>query len=66
MFTIYLKVVSKVFEFYFRDSIEIIKIQFNFLQAIQSRLSGTMNFDKTWMEFKSGFGVPKNAYWIGK
>ncbi|XP_052692193.1 fibrinogen-like protein A [Crassostrea angulata] len=33
--------------------------------AIQRRLSGTMNFDKTWMEFKSGFGVPQNAYWIG-
>eukprot|EP00105_Crassostrea_gigas_P002700 XP_011415318.1 PREDICTED: fibroleukin [Crassostrea gigas] len=24
-----------------------------------------MNFDKTWTEFKNGFGVPQNAYWIG-
>lgn len=33
--------------------------------SIQRRLSGTMNFDKNWTEFKNGFGVPQNAYWIG-
>lgn len=33
--------------------------------AIQRRLSGTMNFNKNWTEFKNGFGVPPNAYWIG-
>uniref|UniRef100_K1PJG3 Angiopoietin-related protein 2 n=1 Tax=Magallana gigas TaxID=29159 RepID=K1PJG3_MAGGI len=33
--------------------------------SIQRRLSGTMNFNKTWTEFKNGFGVPQNAYWIG-
>uniref|UniRef100_K1QS23 Angiopoietin-4 n=1 Tax=Magallana gigas TaxID=29159 RepID=K1QS23_MAGGI len=33
--------------------------------SIQRRLSNTMNFDKTWTEFKNGFGVPQNAYWIG-
>ncbi|XP_065940724.1 fibrinogen-like protein A isoform X1 [Magallana gigas] len=33
--------------------------------AIQRRLSGTMNFNKTWTEFKNGFGDPPNAYWIG-
>ncbi|XP_065940717.1 fibrinogen-like protein A isoform X1 [Magallana gigas] len=33
--------------------------------AIQRRLSGTMKFDKTWTEFKNGFGDPANAYWIG-
>uniref|UniRef100_A0A8W8NW22 Fibrinogen C-terminal domain-containing protein n=1 Tax=Magallana gigas TaxID=29159 RepID=A0A8W8NW22_MAGGI len=33
--------------------------------AIQRRLSGTMNFNKTWTEFKNGFGDPANAYWIG-
>ncbi|XP_034322237.1 fibrinogen-like protein A [Magallana gigas] len=33
--------------------------------AIQRRLRGTMKFDKTWTEFKNGFGDPPNAYWIG-
>nr|XP_034322236.1 fibrinogen-like protein A [Crassostrea gigas] len=33
--------------------------------AIQRRLSGTMNFNKTWTEFKNGFGDPASAYWIG-
>uniref|UniRef100_K1PZ14 Angiopoietin-4 n=1 Tax=Magallana gigas TaxID=29159 RepID=K1PZ14_MAGGI len=35
------------------------------LTSIQRRLSGTMKFDKTWTEFKNGFGDPQNAYWIG-
>ena len=39
---------------------------FIFLQAIQRRLSGNMNFNKTWTEFKNGFGDPANAYWIGQ
>nr|XP_034320663.1 ryncolin-4-like [Crassostrea gigas] len=33
--------------------------------AIQRRLSGTMNFNNTWTEYKNGFGDPPNAYWIG-
>ena len=35
-------------------------------QAIQRRLSGAVNFNTTWANFKNGFGDPEDSYWIGK
>ncbi|XP_062609544.1 angiopoietin-4-like, partial [Saccostrea cucullata] len=33
--------------------------------AIQRRLDGSVNFNRTWDDYRVGFGSPHTAYWIG-
>ncbi|XP_071135376.1 fibrinogen-like protein 1 [Mytilus edulis] len=33
--------------------------------VIQRRIDGTTNFDRTWNEYKEGFGDVENEYWLG-
>ncbi|XP_062609945.1 fibroleukin-like [Saccostrea cucullata] len=33
--------------------------------AIQKRLDGSMTFNRTWTEYKNGFGSPAQNVWIG-
>ncbi|XP_062572871.1 fibroleukin-like [Saccostrea cucullata] len=33
--------------------------------AIQRRRSGSVSFDRTWVDYKRGFGEAETAYWIG-
>ncbi|XP_062571226.1 microfibril-associated glycoprotein 4-like [Saccostrea cucullata] len=33
--------------------------------AIQKRITGSLSFDRTWTEYKNGFGSPEQDVWIG-
>ncbi|XP_062605697.1 fibroleukin-like [Saccostrea cucullata] len=33
--------------------------------AIQKRLNGSVSFDRTWTEYKTGFGSPEHNVWVG-
>ncbi|XP_062618011.1 microfibril-associated glycoprotein 4-like [Saccostrea cucullata] len=33
--------------------------------AIQKRINGTLDFDRTWTEYKNGFGAPEQDVWVG-
>ncbi|XP_062571258.1 fibroleukin-like [Saccostrea cucullata] len=33
--------------------------------AIQKRVTGTLSFDRNWMEYKNGFGSPEQDVWVG-
>ncbi|XP_061190557.1 fibrinogen-like protein A [Saccostrea echinata] len=33
--------------------------------AIQRRLSGSVSFDRTWAEYRNGFGNLSDSYWLG-
>ncbi|XP_062589910.1 fibroleukin-like [Saccostrea cucullata] len=33
--------------------------------AIQKRVDGSLNFYRLWKDYKDGFGVPEQVYWIG-
>lgn len=35
------------------------------LQAIQKRIAGSVDFNRIWDEYKIGFGIPQEGYWIG-
>ncbi|XP_056003562.1 fibrinogen alpha chain-like [Ostrea edulis] len=33
--------------------------------VIQNRVDGTMNFNRSWEEYRTGFGDVRTSYWIG-
>ncbi|XP_061176985.1 fibroleukin-like [Saccostrea echinata] len=33
--------------------------------AIQKRVNGSLSFDRTWAEYKNGFGSPEQDVWVG-
>ncbi|XP_061190527.1 fibroleukin-like [Saccostrea echinata] len=33
--------------------------------AIQKRVNGTLSFERTWTDYKNGFGTPEQDAWIG-
>ncbi|XP_061190376.1 fibroleukin-like [Saccostrea echinata] len=33
--------------------------------AIQKRVNGSLSFDRTWTEYKDGFGSPEQDVWVG-
>lgn len=37
-----------------------------FLQAIQRRINGKESFNRSWAEYKLGYGLPHEDHWIGK
>lgn len=37
-----------------------------FFQVIQKRFNGYVNFDRTWEEYKKGFGSVSEEYWLGR
>ncbi|XP_062572470.1 fibroleukin-like [Saccostrea cucullata] len=33
--------------------------------AIQKRVTGSLSFDRYWTEYKNGFGLPEQDFWVG-
>lgn len=40
--------------------------QFNYVQVIQNRHNGSVDFHRGWQEYTDGFGSVLTEYWIGK
>ncbi len=36
-----------------------------FIQVIQQRFDGSVNFNRTWTDYEQGFGTPPGEYWLG-
>ena len=37
-----------------------------FIQVLQNRYNGRVDFERKWTEYVKGFGDPYGEYWLGK
>lgn len=38
----------------------------NYVKVIQKRFNGLVDFDRTWEDYKRGFGSVSGEYWLGE